>query len=88
MKANFEPVAIISKIQFSYKAPTQLEQYPVTIETQIMQNCGNQVLQSTAALSKVYEVNNIWKTNDTYVKDIILSNNIGFTSLYRELSAS
>jgi hypothetical protein len=71
-----EGMPVISNIKIDYDMNSGFENYPVTIDSQIVENCGKQAAQKTISFAKSYETTGQWSSKNPEVKGYILSTNI------------
>jgi hypothetical protein len=71
-----EGMPFVSSIKIDYDMSAGFENYPVTIDSQIIENCGRQTAQKTVAFTKSYETTGQWSNHNPEVKGYILSPNI------------
>lgn len=71
-----EGMPLISNIKIDYDMSAGFENYPVTIDSQVVENCGKQTAQKNIAFTKSYETTGQWSSNNPEVKGYILSTNI------------
>lgn len=59
-----EGLPIISNIKFNYDISAGFDDYPVTIDSQVVSNCDKNTAQKKIGFSKRYETTSQWNSNN------------------------